>query len=176
MTISFNHLGNLGHLGNQMFQYAAQHSEIIPQFLFMTDGYNFRNTDINAVLGQSQLPRLNKNIGIRNMNYEYFHQILMDHKDKFYIPEAHCRISSFCFPLIAYQKETFTKLKERLVLANIEFRPVVGGNLLKQPFLKDYDAHCPNADILHDRGLYLGNSQFVNFQMINKLSEILESL
>ena len=23
MTISFNHLGNLGHLGNQMFQYAA---------------------------------------------------------------------------------------------------------------------------------------------------------
>ena len=23
MTFSFNHMGNLGHLGNQMFQYAA---------------------------------------------------------------------------------------------------------------------------------------------------------
>lgn len=157
-------------------EYAEQHSEIIPQFLFMTDGYNFRNTDISAVLGQAQLPRLHRNIGIRNMNYEYFHEILMEHSDKFYIPERNCRISNFCFPLIARHKQTFTKLKEQLVLANIEFRPVVGGNLLKQPFLKDYEAHCPNADILHDRGLYLGNSQFVDFQMINKLSKILKSL
>ena len=38
--------------------YAAQYPEIDSRFLFVTDGYNFRNNEIGAVLGQSQLKRL----------------------------------------------------------------------------------------------------------------------
>ena len=30
-------------------EYASQYPDIIPSFLFMTDGYNFRNSDIGAV-------------------------------------------------------------------------------------------------------------------------------
>ena len=158
----------------KFFDYANQHPEIIPQFLFMTDGYNFRNTDIAAVLGQSQLKRLTANIEIRNRNYEYFWDILSLNSEKFYIPENHIRVSNFCFPLICKTKNIYYKLIDELRLERIEFRPVVGGNLLKQPFLKGYEADCPNADILHDRGLYVGNSQFVTEQMIHRLAMILD--
>ena len=157
-------------------EYAAENPEIIPQFLFMTDGYNFRNTDIAAVLGQSQLKRLNKNIDIRNENWDYFWDILNLNKDKFYVPETHIRMSSFCFPIISKTKNTYYKLMEQLELESIEYRPVVGGNLLNQPFLKDYHADCPNADILHDRGLYVGNSQFVTTDMVHKLATIFDRL
>ena len=156
--------------------YAKDYPEIIPQFLFMTDGYNFRNTDIGAVLGQSQLKRLNKNIDIRNENYNQFWGIIKKYENLFYVPENHIRMSSFCFPLICKSKNTYYKLMEQCELYGIEYRPVVGGNLLKQPFLKGYEAYCPNADILHDRGLYLGNSQFVTYSMINTLESIIKRL
>ena len=47
----------------------------------------------------------------------------------------------------------------------IEYRPVVGGNLLKQPYLKDYmimgKSGNFNADLIHENGVYIGNNQFV---------------
>ena len=67
-------------------------------------------------------------------------------------------------------------LQELLDEYLVEYRPVVGGNLLKQPFLSAYKATCPNADILQDRGLYIGNSHFVNDGHLGMLEEILEQL
>jgi CDP-6-deoxy-D-xylo-4-hexulose-3-dehydrase len=52
--------------------YADLYPEIDKQFLFVTDGYNFRNHEICAVLGSSQLKRLDKMIEIRNRNHESF--------------------------------------------------------------------------------------------------------
>ena len=36
-------------------RYASENTDIIKSFLFMTDAYNFRNTDLGALLGISQL-------------------------------------------------------------------------------------------------------------------------
>ena len=157
--------------------YAALYPEIDPRFLFVTDGYNFRNNEIGAVLGQRQLRRLDDMIFDRNQNYEQYYSIMLDHTDKFYLPMYNqARISSFCFPMISRSRDTHDKLEALLNEYRVEYRPVVGGNLLKQPFLKDYQAHCPNADILHDRGLYIGNSHFVTSYHLEMLSEILEQL
>ena len=53
-------------------EYVKQYPDISNQFLFITDGYNFRNHEICAVLGLSQLERLDKYIQIRNRNYIKF--------------------------------------------------------------------------------------------------------
>jgi len=156
--------------------YKKMYSDINPQFLFVTDGYNFRNNEIGAVLGQSQLKRLDSMIYKRNENYRSFFNLLLDYEDLFYLPTINIRMSSFCFPLISRDKKTHIKLQELLDEYLVEYRPVVGGNLLKQPFLSGYKAHCPNADILHDRGLYIGNSHFVDDGHLNMLEEILEQL
>ena len=157
--------------------YSALYPDIDPRFLFVTDGYNFRNNEIGAVLGQSQLKRLDDMILDRNDNYADYYHIMQDHQDKFYLPMFdYSRISSFCFPMISRKRETHDRLEELLQEYLVEYRPVVGGNLLKQPFLNGYDARCPNADILHDRGLYIGNSHFVKEYHLEMLSEILGEL
>ena len=158
-------------------EYAHMYPEINPQFLFMTDGYNFRNNEIGAVLGQSQLCRLDDMITKRNENYRMYYEIISLFKDLFHIPSyIPNRISSFCFPLIAKEKQTYEMLKAILEEYNVEYRPVVGGNLLKQPFLSKYEADCPNADVLHETGLYVGNSHFVGVDHLLMLEEILEEL
>ena len=156
--------------------YSALNPEINPQFLFVTDGYNFRNNEIGAVLGRSQLSRLDDMIIQRNENYRTYYELMILHQDKFIIPTWNLRLSSFCFPLISRNVETHRKLQDLLTEYRIEYRPVVGGNLLKQPFLRDYSAYCPNADILHERGLYVGNSHFVSDYHLEMLAEVLEQL
>jgi hypothetical protein len=56
-------------------------------------------------------------------------------------------------------------MKEIFVKYGIEYRPVVAGNLLTQPFLKDYkietDRPVTNADIVNYQGVYVGNNHFV---------------
>lgn len=161
-------------------KYKNQHPEIHPQFLFMTDGYNFRSSDINAVLGLSQLKRLDENIQIRRENFAKFVSIISEHADKFYQIDLQQQNSNFCFPFIAKEKETISKLKLAFDNNNVEHRPVIGGNLLRQPFLKGYDFGATKetytADLINDHGLYIGNSQFVGDEHLNLLSNILKNL
>lgn len=174
MRVKRSHgLARESHRFNEYFQ---KNLEINPQFLFVTDGYNFRNNEIGAVLGQSQLCRLDNMIVKRNENYRSYYELMQSHMDKFYLPTWNLRISSFCLPFISKTKETHKALQNLLTDYEVEYRPVVGGNLLKQPFLKGYKAYCPNADILHERGLYIGNSHFVGDYHIDMLAEILEQL
>jgi CDP-6-deoxy-D-xylo-4-hexulose-3-dehydrase len=42
------------------------------KFIFQYTGYNLRNTEIGAVIGISQLKRLDKNIKLRNRNFNFF--------------------------------------------------------------------------------------------------------
>ena len=156
--------------------YAAANPDINPQFLFVTDGYNFRNNEIGAVLGRSQLSRLDNMIVKRNENYRTYYDMMVQKMDQFIVPTWNLRLSSFCFPLISKDVETHNRLQALLKEYRVEYRPVVGGNLLRQPFLKGYEARCPNADILQERGLYIGNSHFVGDGHMNMLAEILEQL
>jgi len=154
---------------------AAQekYPDIDGRFLFLTDGYNFRNTEIGAVLGLSQLKRLDDSIATRKKNYSYFVTKLKMFSNYFYIPSSSGTNSSFVFPLICKDPGLMEKLKVAFEKHGIENRPIVGGNLLKQPFLKDFKGCLlPNADILNDNGVYIGNSQFVNFKMIDTMFKI----
>jgi CDP-6-deoxy-D-xylo-4-hexulose-3-dehydrase len=165
-------------------EFAAKHPDIDPQFLFVTAGYNFRNTELGAVLGLSQLKKLDDFIEQRRKNYAKFINImLIDGRDKFYVPgggyieEGN---SSFCFPLIAKTPLIKDALLRRLRQNFIEYRPVVGGNLLRQPYMTGYGisgkAPAYNVDIVHENGIYIGNNQFVGDKELNTLEQIIRSL
>ena len=161
-------------------QYASQYPDIIPSFLFMTDGYNFRNNDIGAVLGLSQIKRLDKMIDIRNENYKMWYEIMMNHTDNFYVPDDGWinSMSSFAFPFISRNKEVHDELIYRFEEVGIEYRPVVSGNLLNQPFLKEFrmDREDANVEILNQRGCYIGNSHFIGYSEMAILHQILQDL
>ena len=56
-------------------------------FLFLTDGFNVRNTEFNAVLGLAQLKRINEFIAIRNRNYHRFSRICMQYPEELLVIE-----------------------------------------------------------------------------------------
>lgn len=160
-------------------KYAQENSDLSPQFLFVTDGYNFRNHEIPAIIGRSQLKKLDKSIEIRRRNFTMFkHYIRMN--NKFYSIANNNGNSSFCFPIISKTLETKHRLESMLEKEGIEYRPVVGGNLLRHPFLKGYSlayqGQAPsNADIVNDFGVYVGNNQFVTKKDMEKLGEIINA-
>ena len=169
----------LARTSNNFEQYAKENPNIEKSFLFISDGYNFRNTEIGAVLGLSQLKKLDSFIKKRKQNYYNFYSIIKGN-NKFCPIIYNPNNSSFCFPFICKTKE----IKEKLILLlnryKIEYRPIVGGNLLKQPYLKGYQmefiSEHSNVDILHENGIYIGNSQFITDKNIKLLNKILGEL
>jgi CDP-6-deoxy-D-xylo-4-hexulose-3-dehydrase len=156
--------------------YAKAYPNIDKKFLFVTDGYNFRNHEICAVLGLSQLKRLNKMIEIRRKNHELFTQIIDSCPTLFYNIKNPATNSSFCLPFICKSAEIMKAMKEVFDKHGIEYRPVVAGNLLTQPFLKDYKIDTKrtvtNADIINNQGVYIGNNHFVTKKDMAYLNQV----
>jgi CDP-6-deoxy-D-xylo-4-hexulose-3-dehydrase len=146
----------------------------------MTDGYNFRSSDFNAVLGMSQLKRLDSMIEQRRKNFEQFVHIMNAHQDKFYPVYNDIGNSNFAFPFICKDPALTKRMKETFEKNGVEHRPIVGGNLLRQPFLKGYKFGVPkknsNVDLLNDNGVYIGNSHFVDGEDMGWLANTLESM
>lgn len=153
---------------------AAQNPEIDERFLFVTRGLNFRSTDLNAFLGLRQLDQIDDRIKLRNDNLFQFLAQAPDHIHRDYRLGG---ISSFALPLLS-NRYPASALRSAVTEAGIESRPVVAGNLLRQPFLRHekafvYGGALKNTDWLHDNGLYVGNGHHVTTAMINLLTDTL---
>jgi len=169
----------LARVSDQFEEYHKQNPEIEKSFLFVSDGYNFRNTEFGAVLGISQLKRLDSFISIRREMYKKY-VYMVNTNENFYPVTYHKGNSSFCFPFICKTKEIKSKLISLFKKYKIEYRPIVGGNLLKQPYLNDYEIESNNSlynvDLLHHMGVYIGNSQFITDHDMKFLSKVLSEL
>jgi CDP-6-deoxy-D-xylo-4-hexulose-3-dehydrase len=158
-------------------KFSEMYPKIDKHFLFPTDGYNLKSTELNAILGISQLKKLDANIISRKKNYSKFYSILCDYQDFFYLPENNENNSSFCLPIMCKSKDITNKLKQLFKDNFIEYRPVVCGNLLEQPFLKNRGYTLEpnsinNIDIIHYQSIYIGNNQFIadkNFKILKKI-------
>lgn len=152
-----------------------KYPKIDPSFLFLTDGYNFRNTELNAVLGIEQLKRLDENIETRRDNFRCFMEHL--YPELFYIPFDDPGNSSFAFPFICKKPEDMPKLKAIFAELGVEYRPIVSGNLLLHPFLEKWkdSVDVPNANLLNDNGVYIGNNHFVTKDMMVKVFETIKN-
>jgi len=160
--------------------YVKLYPDISKQFLFVTDGYNFRNHELGAVLGLSQLKRLDSYIERRNINYQLFIDLISKYSDKFRVPIIHSGCSNFCFPILCRERKDAQKLRMLFDVNGIEHRPIIGGNLLKQPFLSDYSIVSNKSnltvDFVHYNGVYLGNNQFIGKKEIDLLDNVLRQL
>jgi CDP-6-deoxy-D-xylo-4-hexulose-3-dehydrase len=160
---------------NMRKEFEENNKEIHSKFLFPVDGFNFRNTEINAVLGTSQLGNLDSFIETRKNNLNIFVSIIKRYPNHFLEFNTDGN-SSMTLPFICKNKTT----KDNLIIAlennGVETRPFLVGNITKQPFLKSHEQtlDLSNADFLHENAFYIGNSQFINQEHFTKLSSILE--
>jgi CDP-6-deoxy-D-xylo-4-hexulose-3-dehydrase len=143
-------------------------------FLFLTDGFNVRNTEFQAVLGIEQLKRINRYIKIRNYNYHLFLNECNKYKE-YLITINKIGISSFVLPFFFKIKKHKNEFQKIIKKAGIESRPLISGNLLRQPFLSKYfvKGEFENSQFIHENAFYIGNNQFVNRNRLFKLFKLM---
>jgi CDP-4-dehydro-6-deoxyglucose reductase, E1 len=151
-------------------------------FIFLAPAYNFRSTEINAVLGLSQLPRLDSNNSKRADNFKYFLSNLDSNK---YITDFDIDgQSSYAFIVVLKNPyiELRNKVEKTLSENGIEFRRGLsgGGSQLKQPYLKNIvsinESDFPNIEHVHHFGWYIGNYPDLEREKIDMLVEVLNKI
>lgn len=157
--------------------YKEKYPDVDFNFLFLTHGYNFRNTELHAVIGIEQINHLNKYIKIRNDNYKEYLRITSKIRNLIYTID-NVGVSPFCLPFIFENKKCKNRLESALHEAEIEIRPIIGGNLLNQPCFSKYGSANDfiNAQIVHENGFYIGNNQFVNIERLSLLDSIIKKV
>jgi CDP-6-deoxy-D-xylo-4-hexulose-3-dehydrase len=164
-------------------EYADEHPDLNPDFIFAHAGLNCRSTEINAVMGRSQLKRLDDNIRRRTENLKLF----LDNLDPaLYRTDFETEGSSnYAFTLILREADTrlCKRVMDTLRREGVEFRRGTsgGGNQVRQPYLKGIvEAQAwkrfPKADHVHFHGFYIGNYPSLERGQILWLCDLLNGL
>nr|WP_319395124.1 aminotransferase class I/II-fold pyridoxal phosphate-dependent enzyme [uncultured Desulfobacter sp.] len=164
-------------------RYYKKHPDLNPDFIFAYPAYNVRSTEINAVLGRNQLPRLDKNNEKRKKNFKLFLDNLdsTKYRTNFQL-DGSC---NYAFNLILKNPdfEFCEKVMNALREAKVEFRrgSAGGGNQLRQPYLKgivgsDEYKNYPEVDHIHFFGFYIGNYPDLPEEKILKLCKLLNDI
>ncbi|MDB3964428.1 DegT/DnrJ/EryC1/StrS family aminotransferase [Candidatus Pelagibacter sp.] len=153
-----------------------------PQFIFMHPTLNFRNNEIQAIIGLNQLKRLDRNNQKRSENFIFF---LKNLDEKKYFKEFDTKGScNYALPIIL-KKDNIQKrnnFEKELKKYNIEFRrgSVGGGNQLRQPYLKNlYNIDFKkfrNVEHMHHFGYYIGNFPSLKKNKIKQICKILNKI
>ena len=108
-----------------------EHSDLRPEFLFLVPGYNMRSTEINAVIGLSQLRRLDTNNKKRAENLKLFLDNLDPQKYFTEFEQEGAVNYAFVVMLRNPDEDRFYRLTEMLRAEDVEFRrgTAGGGNM-----------------------------------------------
>lgn len=163
--------------------YQANNPELNSDFIFAYPAYNVRNTEIGAILGLSQLKRLDENIKKRTVNLQHF---LSKINPEFYQTDFKVEgASNYAFNLILKKadKSLAEKLMQSMRAAGVEFRrgSAGGGNQIRQPYLKDvvpenHHLQFPLTEHVHFYGFYLGNFPDLSIQEVDEICEVLNKV
>jgi dTDP-4-amino-4,6-dideoxygalactose transaminase len=144
---------------------AAQYPDIDPRFLFLTTGFNLRPTEINAAIGLVQLDRLSgfnevrRRIGVKLdcelASLEQAGHLSLIRHDPRVTP------APFGYTVLCRSREVRNAMVKHLEQAGIETRPVICGNLVRQPALSQFEYRVSGtlagSDRVMDCGLYWGS-------------------
>jgi CDP-6-deoxy-D-xylo-4-hexulose-3-dehydrase len=164
-------------------EYWESHPDLNPDFIFAYPAWNVRSTEINAIIGRSQLPRLDDNVELRTKNLLLF----LDNLDPALYQTDFAVEGSSNYALTLVLKEPDPDLWQQVsasLRANgVEFRRGLsgGGNQLRQPYLRrllppDEYKKYPRVDHVHFYGCYIGNYPTLPQEKILRLCEILNGL
>lgn len=163
-------------------EFIQNHPDLNPQFIFAMPAYNVRSTELNAVIGRSQLKRLDGNNSKRTDNFNYFLKNLDSSKYKTnYKFEGSC---NYAFLLILNKADDNfrDRVTKALDEANVEYRRGTsgGGNQLRQPYLKKIFKEdltkYPCVDHVHFYGFYIGNFPSLSKEKIKQLCDLLNTI
>ena len=155
--------------------------DVDPRYAFVNWGFNLRPTELQAAFGLRQLARLPGFNQRRNVLAERFFRVIARTP---WI--AHPQVPTggepawFALPMVVQPGAPFNRREfvKYLEAHGVETRPLVAGNLARHPvarlFEESFRGSFPGADLLHDRGLYIGLSPVTSDQDFDRLISIVE--
>lgn len=157
-------------------------STFYSRYTFYDLGYNLRTTEIQGFLGNNQLKYLDAIVEKREKNFKYMAKKIYARDDLYYpIFYSHIgTLSNFAVPVICRSQN----IRDELVKAcdgKVEIRPVVGGDMTKQPFFAKYVKgvkafRTKNSELVHTNGLYFGNNPELTKKEMDLIIRIFTSL
>ena len=149
---------------------------VSPDFCFLRDGYNLRNTEINAKLGVLQLEHLDGAIQHRN---KIFRQFLKSLDPKLYKTDFDIEgCSNFALPIFVKHSSLLDKVKKLLRDLDIEYRPCIAGNLNRHPLTRNLPKMYKDTEAqrVHENCVYIGNHKDVTWEDVLDLTANLNAL
>ena len=161
---------------------AAEYPDLNPDFIFAFPAFNVRSTEVNAVIGRSQLKRLDANNETRTANFMLFLRNL--DPDLYRTDFDTDGSSNYAFTLVLQEPDDALAERVQTLLRKhgVEFRrgTAGGGNQLRQPYLRqrfgELYRQFPNVDHVHFYGWYIGNYPSLDRERILTLCELLNGL
>ncbi len=141
-------------------------------YTFYVPGFNVRSTDLQAVLGISQLEKVDEMIAQRNKNFQLFKEKLSPYT-WFPLEVENSFTASFCIPVIASSIEEKEAIVKALLDMKVECRPLICGSMGTQPFyIKKYGrVELPNVTKVDGCGLYIPNHPKLTEEEILRMCE-----
>ena len=152
--------------------------DLNPDFIFLRPAHNFRSTEINAVIGLSQLKKLDEKNQERRKNFDLFISNLDTEKYHTYLNTDGNSNYAFIIILKHADMNKRDSLESKLKANGIEFRRGLsgGGNQMRQPFFKsvykDF-SNFPVIEHIHNYSWYVGNYPGLEEEKILKLLDVL---
>lgn len=148
-------------------------------FKFVLPGYNARPLELSGAIGIEQLKKLPAFIKARRDNARYFQDLFQVHP-YLTIQQELGDSSWFGFALMVKQGTGVTRseIVAKLNAANIECRPIVTGNFVKNDVIKYFDYEVSgtlvNADTIDQHGFFVGNHHYDISDSISALKDLLD--
>lgn len=169
-NLSFSKQNNMRSLHNV-------NSTFYSRYTFYDLGYNLRPTELNGLLGNIQLTYIDEIIAKRNRNFLTLAKKLYKNTLKYYpLQFDHMDlVSNFAVPLVCTSQNLRDILVEKCE-GRIEIRPIVGGDISRQPFFTKYEKMTlpdnSNAKLVHEQGFYFGNNPELTKEEIQTLLNV----
>ena len=162
-----------------------EHSDIDPRFTFVNLGYNVRPMEIQAAMGIDQLHKLKPKNDNRKINYSNIKtKIENDPRNTFIsFPKEidNGDIAWFGVTMFLEEKIKLSDYLNYLTSCEVENRPIITGNMVRQPVIKDLYPNLNPTDFkgaekCHFRGCFIGlPSSLMSEETVQELVDILLS-
>ncbi|MFA5723955.1 MAG: DegT/DnrJ/EryC1/StrS family aminotransferase [Candidatus Pacearchaeota archaeon] len=149
--------------------------KFMSRFTFYYPGLNVRSTEFNAVLGLEQLKILDEVARYRHRNFMRYRHNLMNTALDMQKGNEFNIISCITYPIICKDINQKYRVVAALYRAGIETRPISGGNLGQQPFIKNKFI-TKNLTKLHTLGLVLPCHPGLSIKDIDYISTVVKSV
>jgi CDP-4-dehydro-6-deoxyglucose reductase, E1 len=166
-------------LSNNSIIFDKHDDDFYEAYRFILPGYNVRPIEFSGAIGVEQLKKLPMMTAERRKNWALFKKLFAG-DNRFISQRENGKTSAFSFTIVLSPEATLSRVRimQALKKANIEYRIITGGCITRQDAIKYYDYACvddlPNANLVHDRGFFVGNHPFDLTEQIKRLREVLD--